>query len=78
MFVLDPWWNPAVEDQAIARAHRIGQTRPVTAIRFIARDTIEEKIRLLQERKRALGKDLFAAGDEVPSLSREDVELLVS
>ncbi len=78
VFVLDPWWNPAVEDQAIARAHRIGQTRPVTAVRFIARDTIEEKIRLLQERKRALGKDLFAAaGEEMPPLTREDVELLI-
>jgi non-specific serine/threonine protein kinase len=75
--VLDPWWNPASEDQAIARAHRIGQTRPVTALRFIARETIEEKIRILQERKKALGQDLFAAGGEAPQLSREDVELLL-
>lgn len=77
VFLLDPWWNPAKEDQAIARAHRIGRTRPVTAIRFIARDTIEEKILQLQERKRALGKDLFSAGSEFPSLDRDDVEMLL-
>lgn len=77
VFLLDPWWNPAKEDQAVARAHRIGRTRPVTAIRFIARDTIEEKILQLQERKRTLGKELFAAGAEFPALDREDVEMLL-
>jgi len=77
VFLLDPWWNPAKEDQAVARAHRIGQTRPVTAIRFIARDTIEEKILQLQDRKRTLGKELFAAGAEFPALDRDDVEMLL-
>ncbi|MCW5923424.1 MAG: DEAD/DEAH box helicase [Saprospiraceae bacterium] len=77
VFMLDPWWNPAKEDQAIARAHRIGRKHPVTAIRFIARDTIEEKIVQMQERKRALGKDLFASGAEYPSLDREDVVMLL-
>ncbi len=77
VFLLDPWWNPAREDQAIARAHRIGQQRPVTALRFIAHDSIEEKIRVLQESKRALGKDLFAAGGEMPELTRSDLELLL-
>ncbi|MBK8923223.1 MAG: DEAD/DEAH box helicase [Saprospirales bacterium] len=78
VFVLDPWWNPAVEDQAIARAHRIGQTRPVTALRFIARDTIEEKIRQLQERKKQLGLDFFSAATEAPpALTREDLEALL-
>jgi non-specific serine/threonine protein kinase len=77
VFLLDPWWNPAKEDQAVARAHRIGRTRPVTAIRFIARDTIEEKIVQLQERKRALGKELFATGAEFPALEREDLEMLL-
>lgn len=77
VFVLDPWWNPAVEDQAIARAHRIGQTRPVTALRYIARDTIEEKIIQLQERKRLLGKDLFGAASEFPTLDRDDLEMLL-
>lgn len=78
VFLLDPWWNPAVEEQAIARAHRIGQTRPVTALRFIARDTIEEKIRQLQERKKQLGIDFFAAGAEAPSLTRAEIEMLLS
>ncbi|CAL1154043.1 unnamed protein product, partial [Cladocopium goreaui] len=51
VFLLDPWWNPACEMQAIQRAHRIGQTRPVKAVRFITADTIEEKIIKLQEKK---------------------------
>jgi non-specific serine/threonine protein kinase len=78
VFVLDPWWNPAVEAQAVARAHRIGQNKPVAAIRFIARNTIEEKIRLLQEEKRSLGNDLFLTGEDTPSLSRTDLELLLT
>ncbi len=78
VFLLDPWWNPAAEDQAIARAHRIGQTRPVTALRFIARDTIEEKIRQLQERKKQLGLDFFATGADTPTLTREEMEVLLS
>ncbi|MEZ4966121.1 MAG: DEAD/DEAH box helicase [Saprospiraceae bacterium] len=77
VLLLDPWWNPAKEEQAIARAHRIGRKHPVTAIRFIARDTIEEKILQLQERKRALGRELFAQGADFPALEREDVELLL-
>jgi SNF2 family DNA or RNA helicase len=56
VFVLDPWWNPAAEAQAIDRTHRIGQTRPVNVYRMVSRDTIEEKVVALQERKR----DLFA------------------
>ncbi|HNM23969.1 MAG TPA: hypothetical protein PKL15_01015, partial [Saprospiraceae bacterium] len=60
-----------------ARAHRIGQTRPVTALRFLSHGTIEEKIRQLQERKKKLGQELFAAGEEAPALSREDLELLL-
>ena len=54
VFLLDPWWNPAVEDQAADRAHRIGQERPVMVHRLVARDTVEEGILALQERKRAL------------------------
>jgi len=77
VFILDPWWNPAKEDQAVARAHRIGQERPVTALRFIARDTVEEKILILQERKRELGRDLFAAGAEYPMWDREDLEMVL-
>merc|ERR1711968_277343 len=51
VFVLEPWWNPAVELQAIQRAHRIGQTKTVTATRFITKDTIEERMAELQEKK---------------------------
>ena len=52
VFLLDPWWNPAVEAQAIDRTHRIGQTKPVFAYRLIARGTVEEKVLALQESKR--------------------------
>jgi non-specific serine/threonine protein kinase len=51
---LDPWWNPAVEAQATDRAHRIGQTCPVTVYRLLTRDTVEERVRRMQDRKRAL------------------------
>jgi SNF2 family DNA or RNA helicase len=54
VFLVDPWWNPATEDQAADRAHRIGQTRPVLIHRLVAGDTVEERILALQERKRAL------------------------
>jgi non-specific serine/threonine protein kinase len=78
VFLLDPWWNPAKEGQAIARAHRIGRLHPVTALRFISRGTIEEKIIQLQERKRALGKDLFGTAEsDYPHLDREDLEMLL-
>jgi SNF2 family DNA or RNA helicase len=53
-FVLDPWWNPAAEQQAVDRAHRIGQTRPVMVYRLVAKDTIEQKVMALKERKSAL------------------------
>ena len=51
---LDPWWNPAVEAQATDRAHRIGQTRPVTVYRLLTRGTVEERVRRMQDKKRAL------------------------
>lgn len=60
VILFDPWWNPAVEAQAVDRAHRIGQTRKVTAYRLIVKDTVEEKILKLQEKKRALVNDLIA------------------
>lgn len=79
VFLLDPWWNPAVESQAIDRAHRIGQTREVFAYRIVARDTIEEKVLALQQKKRDLADALLSA-DAVGlrHLSREDLELLLS
>ena len=74
---LDPWWNPAVEMQASDRAHRIGQDKPVFVYKLIARDTVEEKILLLQEKKRALVKNLIATeASFFKSLTKEDVSLL--
>ena len=56
--LFDPWWNPAVENQAIDRTHRIGQTRNVMAYRILIKDSIEEKIRALQRKKSALAEDI--------------------
>ncbi|MFM7107052.1 MAG: DEAD/DEAH box helicase, partial [Planctomycetaceae bacterium] len=79
IYILDPWWNPAVEAQAVDRAHRIGQTRRVFAYRLIARDTVEEKIVALQDRKRELAESIVRADEGmVASLTAEDVELLFS
>jgi superfamily II DNA or RNA helicase len=79
VFLLDPWWNPAAEAQAIDRTHRIGQERPVFAYRLVARDTIEERILALQEQKRALA-DAVLAGDRGPlaSLGIDELEALLS
>ena len=60
VFLLDPWWNPAVEAQAVDRAHRIGQTRQVFAYRLIARDTVEEKVLELQSSKRDLADAIIS------------------
>ncbi len=79
VYIVDPWWNPAVEQQAIDRTHRIGQTKNIFAYRMICKDTIEDKIMLLQERKRQLAKELIADDATfVKALSREDVEYLFS
>ena len=79
VYIVDPWWNPAVEQQAIDRTHRIGQTKNIFAYRMICKDTIEDKILKLQEKKRALAKDLIADDATfVKSLSKEDVEYLFS
>ena len=79
VYLLDPWWNPAVEAQAIDRSHRIGQTQRVFAYRLICRDTVEEKILELQQRKRDLADAILNADNRVISnLSREDLEFLLS
>jgi non-specific serine/threonine protein kinase len=79
VYIVDPWWNPAVEQQAIDRTHRIGQDKNIFAYRMICVDTIEDKIIQLQEKKRALAKDLIADDTTfVKSLTREDVEYLFS
>jgi superfamily II DNA or RNA helicase len=70
---MDPWWNPAVEDQASDRAHRIGQTRPVTIYRLVAKDTIEEKIVDLHKTKRALADSLLEGSDMAAKMSADDM-----
>lgn len=79
VFLLDPWWNPAVEAQAIDRAHRIGQSRNVFAYRLVARDTIEEKILQLQQNKRALADAIIGEENSIlRQLTPEDLDLLLS
>jgi non-specific serine/threonine protein kinase len=79
VYIVDPWWNPAVEQQAIDRTHRIGQTKNIFAYRMICKDTIEDKILQLQEKKRTLAKELISDDATfVKSLSRDDVEYLFS
>ncbi|NLF72194.1 MAG: helicase SNF2 [Candidatus Anammoximicrobium sp.] len=79
VYILDPWWNPAVEAQAVDRAHRIGQNRHVFAYRLICRDTVEEKIIELQREKRELADAIVSADNSViGSLTAEDLQLLLS
>ena len=79
VILYDPWWNPAVEAQAIDRAHRIGQTKPVFVHRLIARGSIEEKILSLQDKKRALAAMLWEGSDAAPAkLSEADMAFLLS
>ena len=78
VFILDPWWNPAVERQAIDRAHRIGQEKTVFAYKFISRNSIEEKILVLQEKKAKLAGDLIRTGEDMLSgLTEADLESLL-
>ena len=74
---MDPWWNPAVEDQASDRAHRMGQTRPVTIYRFIAKNTIEDKILDLHQHKRDLANSLLEGSDDLARVSTEDMMALL-
>jgi SNF2 family DNA or RNA helicase len=79
VFLLDPWWNPAIEAQAIDRSHRIGQSRHVFAYRLIARDTVEEKILELQKTKREIADAIITADNSIlAGLSRDNLELLLS
>ncbi len=79
VYIVDPWWNPAVEQQAIDRTHRIGQTKNIFAYRLICKDTIEEKMLQLQERKRALANDLVSDDNAIlKRLTREDIDFLLS
>lgn len=79
VFILDPWWNPAVEAQAIGRAHRMGQSQKVFAYRMIARGTVEEKILELQKTKKDLAESIISEDqDFMKKISREDLEQLLS
>jgi SNF2 family DNA or RNA helicase len=75
---LDPWWNPAVEDQATDRAHRIGQSKTVSVYRLIAKDSVEEKILQLSEKKRALVANVLSSEAPLKGLTKQDVEDLFS
>jgi SNF2 family DNA or RNA helicase len=79
VFILDPWWNPAAEAQAVDRAHRIGQTKPVFAYRLIAKDTVEEKILQLQGEKRQLAEAIVSADENLlRTLTADDLQMLLS
>jgi superfamily II DNA or RNA helicase len=77
VFLLDPWWNPAVEDQAADRAHRIGQDRPVMVYRLVAKDTVEERILLLQERKRAIADVALGEAGQAGGITRDELLALL-
>ncbi|HLV65010.1 MAG TPA: DEAD/DEAH box helicase, partial [Polyangiaceae bacterium] len=70
---LDPWWNPAVEDQAADRAHRIGQDRPVMVYRLVAKDTVEERMLELQRAKRSLAEAALGGAERAAGITREDL-----
>lgn len=79
VYIIDPWWNPTVEQQAIDRTHRIGQTKNIFAYRMICTDTVEDKILQLQEKKKALAADLITDDTGfVKSLTKDDIEYLFS
>jgi SNF2 family DNA or RNA helicase len=79
VFLLDPWWNPAVEAQAIDRTHRIGQTKSVFAYRLIAKDTVEEKVLQLQESKKEIADAIINQDNSlIRNLQQEDLEILLS
>jgi len=79
VFILDPWWNPAIEAQAVDRAHRIGQVNPVFTYKFITKNTVEEKILALQQSKKRLANELITTEESfVKSLSKDDVLALLA
>ena len=78
VFLMDPWWNPAVEDQAADRAHRIGQDRPVIVYRLVAEDTVEERILVLQDAKRGIADAALGDAARAASLTRDDLLSLLA
>ena len=77
VFILDPWWNPAVEEQALSRAHRMGQKKKVFVYRFITKDTLEEKIHLLQEKKSQLAENFINNNNPFKSGDKEELMRLL-
>lgn len=79
VFILEPWWNTAIENQAIDRTHRIGQTKNVFAYKMICKDTIEERILEIQMNKKVIGEDIIQAEESfTKSMTIEDIEYLFS
>ena len=81
IFLMDPWWNPAVERQAVDRAHRIGQENKLTVYRPIMKNSVEEKVLVLQQAKRELFRDLMAEDDDEyfsGKLTKDDFSMLLS
>ena len=79
VYLVDPWWNPAVEQQAIDRAHRIGQEKKVFAYKMICKDTVEEKILQLQAKKKDIAKDLISTEQGfIKQLTQSDIVGLFS
>lgn len=73
VFIIDPWWNPAAENQAVSRAHRIGQDKQVFVYRFITENSIEEKIQLLKERKTSLADKFINSNNPFKEITKEDI-----
>ena len=78
VFLLDPWWNPAVEEQAADRAHRIGQDKPVFVYRLVTEDTVEERILELQDRKRALADAALGDANQAGGITRDELLALLA
>ena len=76
VFIIDPWWNPAAENQAISRAHRIGQEQHVFVYRFITEDSIEEKIQMLKERKSSLADKFVNSNNPFKEITQNEIEEL--
>lgn len=74
VFIVDPWWNPAVENQAIDRCYRIGQKKHVMAYRMICKDTIEEKILTLQNKKKGIAASIISVDEEQKSFNTEEIK----
>jgi SNF2 family DNA or RNA helicase len=78
VFIIDPWWNPAAEDQAINRAHRIGQDKKVFVYRFITEDSIEEKIQILKSKKSALAEKFISSNNPIDGINEAEIMSLFS